>query len=246
MAKVGARIILVFSAVFLFPPTGTAANNCVECHQKLLPSVNRAHDYAEWVGSRHAEKGITCEMCHGGNPAKTDVPSAHKGILKSSSPQSPLYFNRIPETCGRCHSAELAEFKKSYHYRELQRTGQGPNCVTCHGAMAARIPEPAQLKETCSVCHKERPVADEALVTLNLANQAVENLDKAVDVARKAGKEAGPAGNAQKTLQNRLSKLKTGWHSFILAPLAKEARQIADAAREEEERLRLTTGTEGK
>ncbi|MBI4411517.1 MAG: hypothetical protein HY541_03420 [Deltaproteobacteria bacterium] len=235
---------LTILVLFLFPIFSLRAENqCLVCHEQAAVRKNSVHDYAEWKGSPHASNNITCEMCHGGNAEEPSKAKAHAGIIPAGDPKSPLYFSNLPETCGKCHEGELKQFRKSYHYSELKRTGRGPNCATCHGVMATRILTPSELKETCSICHKERPIADEALVTLNLASQAVEKLKKGVDDARQKGKEVGPAENSLKALQKRLKELKVSWHSFNLPPLADEAKQLADTAREEVERLRLATGT---
>ncbi len=43
------------------------SNNCVNCHSRLLESLRVGNRYLEWQFSRHQEKGVSCEKCHGGD-----------------------------------------------------------------------------------------------------------------------------------------------------------------------------------
>lgn len=219
-----------------------AGNACITCHQALGPSVERAHNFDEWEQSVHARKGINCEKCHGGNPNESDPQKAHQGILKSNQPKSPLYFSNIPETCGQCHASELEQFKKSYHYRELKRSGHGPNCITCHGSMAISIPKPKQLEQNCSLCHAQRQIASEALVTLNLAGSSLEIWEKTLQEA----KEAGVAGAEQEkgllAQKKAYAEVQRKWHSFNLTEVVEKSREIVGVAKQGTQDLRLKKG----
>lgn len=225
-------VFTIFLLISFLPLKGWGATNtCVDCHRGLKPSVSRAHDFGEWAGSIHAQKGITCESCHGGNPLEPTAIKAHQGILKSKNPQSPLYFENIPETCGECHTAELAAFKKSYHYRELKRTGGGPNCVTCHGSMATHVLKPNQLEQSCSFCHAQRGSAGQALVTLNEAGAQLKKWESlAVDKQML---------DRQKELYH---SLKVTWHSFDLDKILSGAEEIVKTARSQIQSLKLKNG----
>jgi hypothetical protein len=134
-------------------------SRCVECHSRQSETSGAGHGLAAWRLSRHAAAGVTCDACHGGNPAATDAREAHQGVSRSSDQASRVYFTRVPETCGRCHAAEAAYFRSSIHYARLQSDGHGPNCVTCHGSMATRILTPDSVLITCSACHTATGVA---------------------------------------------------------------------------------------
>lgn len=231
----GYRLIL-FCLISFFPlKSWGAANTCVMCHQGLKPSLTRAHDFGEWAGSIHAQKGVACEACHGGNPNESEAQKAHQGVLKSKNSQGPLYFANIPETCGDCHTAELAAFKKSYHYRELKRTGKGPNCVTCHGSMATHILNPKELDQSCSFCHAQRGIASEALVTLN---EAGAQLKKWGALAKTLSSDEQMIDRQRETYRS----LKVKWHSFDLEKVLKGAQEIIKTARSQMQSLKLKTG----
>src|SRR3989338_3806820 len=131
-------IFLVFGLALGF----AQENSCVQCHQKADGVAYLEHNFTDWESSVHARGKISCDACHGGNPSKSVKGEAHKGMRSSREEKSPLYFTNIPATCGSCHQAEFKAFKKSAHYRDLQKSGRGPNCVTCHGSMANHVLAP--------------------------------------------------------------------------------------------------------
>jgi formate-dependent nitrite reductase cytochrome c552 subunit len=59
--------------------TGSVAgvtNSCIECHGQpdLRVTEKKLYKYfREWELSIHAQEGVTCVDCHGGNPDKTDM-----------------------------------------------------------------------------------------------------------------------------------------------------------------------------
>jgi len=140
-------------------PGQHARNTCIGCHSLQSGTTEAGHGFAAWKSSPHARAGVTCEACHGGDPAAPDPADAHKGVTASSDPASRVYFTRVPLTCGQCHASELAYFRTSVHYARLQSDGRGPNCVTCHGSMATRILTPDSALGTCSACHSAGGVA---------------------------------------------------------------------------------------
>jgi hypothetical protein len=135
------------------------ADQCVQCHGRLPEASSAGHGFSAWRGSRHGAAGVGCEACHGGDPAASDRAAAHRGIRRSTDRASPVYFTHIPETCGRCHAAELGYFRSSVHFARLQSDGRGPNCVTCHGSMATSVLAPERALRTCSACHVAGGVA---------------------------------------------------------------------------------------
>lgn len=231
--------VVLFS---LLASKGFTENNCVTCHEKLAPAPQRVHDFEEWKQSIHARKGVTCEKCHGGDPGISDIQKAHVGIQKPSRPASPLYFDKIPETCGKCHSQELNEFKKSYHYTELKRSGHGPNCTTCHGAMAVKILTPQQLDQTCSLCHLKKDASSEALITLNLAGTTLKIWEQELREAKSKGLAGEAEENAFNTQKTAFKTLQVQWHSFNLKETINKSRAIIAVARQETQSIRLKKG----
>src|SRR6266508_2892518 len=59
-------------------------NNCVSCHSGLLDPLRLGNRYLEWQFSRHRDKGVSCEKCHGGDPSAKDKQIAHAGVSPAS------------------------------------------------------------------------------------------------------------------------------------------------------------------
>lgn len=200
-----------------------AANQCVVCHGALSDSTGAGHGFAAWRKSPHAAAGVGCEACHGGDPAARDRQAAHRGVAASTDPESRLYFVRVPDTCGRCHASEVGYFRTSIHYARLRADGRGPNCVTCHGAMATSVLTPERLLQTCSACHMPGGLAPpdkarEAAQVLALA-RAENILFDVVSAQAAAQRTARGAARARVMLdeaERHLSAAAEIWHSFRL------------------------------
>lgn len=235
--------VLAFGLVFWAAAGHAATNTCITCHESLLPSTQRAHNFAEWKNSVHAQSGVTCDQCHGGNPTTSDVKQAHQGVVRSIQPNSPLYFKRIADTCGKCHGSEAAEYKKSFHAKELERAGRGPNCTTCHGSMATRILSPQELEQTCSLCHSLRSVASEALVTLNQAGAALKRWKDAAAQARAKGQWTKDQESALASAQQSYQEAQRKWHSLDMAAVLNQSHKIITDAKQATQSLKLKLGT---
>lgn len=219
-------------------PGAAADSTCAACHEKTDSPATLEHDFADWKGSVHARAGVACEACHGGNPAEADKTKAHKGIDASTHQSSPLYFTNIPETCGACHQDELKAFKGSAHSRALQRTGQGPNCVTCHGSMANTVMTGREMERTCTLCHRRPTQAYLARMRLDDSGATVEKLR----VALRAAQDAGASRPDQESAVQELEKLQRAavmdWHSFDMSKVLSESTDIKGRARKLLEELR--------
>ena len=200
-----------------------AGSQCVGCHGGLSDTTGAGHGFAAWRKSPHAAAGVGCEACHGGDPAARDRAAAHRGVAVSTDPESRVYFVRIPDTCGRCHASEVGYFRTSIHYARLRADGRGPNCVTCHGAMATSVLTPERLLQTCSACHMPGGLAppDKAREAAQvLALTRAENILYDV-VAAQAAAQRGSRGGARARVmlddaQRHLTAAAEIWHSFRL------------------------------
>jgi len=143
-------------------------NTCVLCHSALPEPLNvpveaMKHDI-------HAEKGLTCVDCHGGDATAMDetAMSPEKGFRRPARAE-------IPAFCGRCHADgaymrhfnprlptdQLAQYWTSIHGQRLQQGDQKvATCVNCHGAHGILPPDraesrvfPANVPATCGGCH---------------------------------------------------------------------------------------------
>lgn len=221
--------IFLCLVVLLFSAGGAAAENgCVVCHQKQKEASRAGHNFSDWKQSPHAARGIACEACHGGNPGTTDPVKAHQGVVPSTDKKSSVYFQNVAETCGKCHPAEYEEFRKSAHYRMLKNTGKGPNCLTCHGAMAIRVLQYNDLEKTCSLCHGKPQKAATALSMLHSVKRSLELYEK----------NSPREGEKIKMFRKRYQTLQEKWHSFDIEDVTEQAEKLIKDLTQAEKQLR--------
>ncbi|MDE2291806.1 MAG: hypothetical protein KGL53_06965 [Elusimicrobia bacterium] len=218
--------ILLLTAVGPARAADKPASSCVDCHRGLAPSETLAHTFSDWEGSKHAQAGVACQDCHKGDPAAKDEKAAHKGMLRSGDARSSVYFTNIPATCGACHQAEFSDFKKSAHFRELKASGRGPNCVTCHGAMANHILTPRELETVCTVCHRKPVSAQATLMSLGTSKKAVERLAEAVARAKEKGLDAGAQVKELEAVRGEQREALEEWHTFKMNAVLRRSQQI--------------------
>lgn len=144
-------LVLCFAA-------SAADNQCIECHsnEDFYARFPKLYNYyQEWIESPHAVSGVTCDDCHGGNPAGATVQLAHRGMFPVNDEKSSLYFSAQPATCGTCHREKQLEFEQSKHFLALQKgTAAAPTCTVCHPAMNKRPSYQAIVLDACTTCHK--------------------------------------------------------------------------------------------
>jgi formate dehydrogenase gamma subunit len=136
------------------------AATCGRCHanttlmQRFQIPIPRAFElYQESVHSRAVKEGLpaaTCNDCH----------RSHD-ILIATNPQSSIYRENIPETCGHCHEKESQEYLESIHGTAMRQGAiDSPVCTDCHGEHLIRAPQDprspvsvAKVSRTCARCH---------------------------------------------------------------------------------------------
>lgn len=133
-----------------------AGNSCITCHSSTgffakYPRLDAY--YKQWTESTHAQSGVKCQSCHGGNPAAAEAGAAHQGVLPVSNPGSRLYFRNQPATCGKCHPDKFGQFRRSKHFAALQSDRPAPTCTTCHPAMSSRPSYKQIVLNACRNCH---------------------------------------------------------------------------------------------
>lgn len=220
----------VLSAALLLA-AGTAAaqekGSCVDCHRGLAGGKGLAHDFADWEKSVHAGAGVSCQACHGGDAAAKDKAAAHAGVLRTGDPASPVYFTKIPQTCGSCHEDEFKAFQKSAHFKELQSSGKGPNCVTCHGSMANVVLGPKESETTCVLCHRQPTHAFSARLELDSAGAMVRGAGAALTKARAAGApDLAPQEASYREIVEQQRRMTVQWHTFKMPDVVAAAREI--------------------
>jgi hypothetical protein len=197
-------------------------NRCVACHQGLPQRSQAGHSFQAWTQSRHGAARVTCDACHGGDPTATDTARAHRTIVRSGDRRSPLFYSQIPQTCGRCHAAELGYFRASRHYARLQSDGRGPNCVTCHGAMATSVLTPEDVLSTCSACHApggaapvDRARESAPILSLVRAETMLYHVVSTVAAAAPKSQRFGAAAPLASAERNLVAAAEV-WHTFRL------------------------------
>lgn len=119
--------------------------NCTKCHEKQSESYGASvHGLA---AARGEKSSATCSDCHDGHT-----------ILPPTSPESPLHFSRLAQTCGACHDQAAHDVAESVHGRAVAAGHRdAPTCTDCHSEhkiMALKGSAPLKISaEICSNCH---------------------------------------------------------------------------------------------
>jgi hypothetical protein len=171
---------------------------CIQCHSGLPEKFSAPVKL--WQKSIHAENGIACNACHGGDPKDAaNAMSPARGFLGVPKPDD------IPAFCGRCHVGVLKDFLASAHGRALGKGG--PTCVTCHGNHhVLKVTLDLINEKTCSQCHsfeRARLVRD--------AMAKTETRIVAIDVRINDFKKIG---TDTETLEKRLFAVRNSFYSL--------------------------------
>lgn len=146
------RLFMLILAVLVIHPLQqscfaqeSAESVCIQCHSGLPEKYSQPVKL--WRGSIHAENGIACNSCHGGDPKDSaNAMSPQRGFL--GVPKEP----DIPAFCGRCHVGVMKDYLDSAHGRSLGKGG--PTCVTCHGNHQVLKASLELINDkNCSRCH---------------------------------------------------------------------------------------------
>ena len=141
-------LLLAFAALLLPLPAvaeDAAEPVCIQCHSQMPEKYSTPVKL--WRDSIHAENGIYCNGCHGGDPKDAaNAMSPARGFL--GAPKEPA----IPAFCGRCHVGVMNDYLASAHGHKLGNGG--PTCVTCHGNHKVLKASLELINEkSCSRCH---------------------------------------------------------------------------------------------
>lgn len=148
-------MFLLAPAVGFIPAIGLA-ETCVECHKSKTPGI-----VSDWQISRHAQSGIDCAMCHGGD---------HTSAADVSKTKIPS-----PDTCALCHDERVKQYKAGKHalawaaMKAMPTMHWQPSILTdgmkgCGGCHKVGLKTDAEIKElkksspgfgtaSCDVCH---------------------------------------------------------------------------------------------
>jgi hypothetical protein len=149
-------------------------NTCITCHRDLGGKHTQITE--DWSESIHAQRGVGCVSCHGGDPTQTDAEAA---MSPAAGYLGPLPKDRIPGLCGSCHTRvdlmrpydlptdQLDQYWQSQHGQALlQGDPNVATCFDCHdGHRVLKVSDPSSqvyptnVPAMCASCH-----ADEELM----------------------------------------------------------------------------------
>jgi len=229
--------IIIFIAFFLvtcFTVTTVSsegvANSCIQCHSKpsFRGTDKKLYKYfRDWELSIHAQERVTCVDCHGGNPDRTDKKTAHGKDIQQLL--TPVEYERISVTCGKCHKENAENYKKSKHYRILMEKGRAhptPTCVTCHGSINTSIPKHDEIANICASCHNA--VTENNPENPEIASYLIERLSFINYYSRFLTSRGLLENNPQSltTIEKEFSELSQIWHTLELDRIEDKTLQI--------------------
>ena len=151
---------------------GQAKNSCLDCHSTLPDPFGVTQD--KFSQDIHAQKGLTCVSCHGGDATSDD---ADKAMSRKAGWKGKIDRKQIPGLCGSCHSdpAYMRGFDPSLRTDQLgqyltsvhgKRLASGDTkvavCTDCHSVHDLRAPSdprstvnPVNVATTCARCHAD-------------------------------------------------------------------------------------------
>jgi hypothetical protein len=216
MMKRSMLLILTFLVAMALSSGSAHAEDmvCITCHGALPGKYGEP--VRLWQGSIHAENGIACNACHGGDfRDAANAMKKERGFLGAPS------YNDVPRFCGRCHVGVLKDYLASGHGRALA-TG-GPNCVVCHGNHRI-IKASLELinEKSCSRCHSY-----ERAKLIRGAMQETEGMIVALD-ARIAGyKQVGmDTEGMEKELFSQRNRFHSLFHNVDVKRVTAESSRI--------------------
>jgi hypothetical protein len=166
----GRWLVLAGALLLAAAPVRAAVDSCVDCHRGLdeprlkAPALGFPRDI-------HAERGLTCAGCHGGDPADPEPSAMDPGKGFKGAPTRA----QIAPLCASCHANaafmkrynprpyifSMAEWQTSVHAKlAAQGDTKVATCTNCHGVHGIRPPgDPASpvfktnVPRTCAKCH---------------------------------------------------------------------------------------------
>jgi len=157
------QIAVVLLALLGFAtPALSQQSRCADCHFSRPDAPAPGH-LADWDHSAHGRNSVGCERCHGGDATTFESMLAHRNVLNSANPASPVNRRNLSTTCGTCHAGPFVAFRKSQHFALLEKgDSRVPVCSTCHGAAGYSRPSARALETQCAQCHGPNRIAPRA------------------------------------------------------------------------------------
>ncbi|HET7528542.1 MAG TPA: hypothetical protein VFK10_21560 [Burkholderiaceae bacterium] len=120
---------------------------CGGCHEEMMAHYERSEHARALLKSGLVAGAPSCSSCHGTHDIRPKTDAA-----ATTSPA------KIPETCGKCHSAILREWQDSAHAKVAKGGREAPVCSTCHESHAIKRLDTAlartEVTDRCGNCHE--------------------------------------------------------------------------------------------
>jgi len=161
--------LIVFAACASY---GQTLDSCLDCHSALPEPLGVSQE--KFSQDIHAQRGLTCASCHGGDSTSADP---DKAMSRKSGWKGKIERKQIPQLCGSCHSNpayirqfnpslrtdQLAEYDTSVHGKRLANgDAKVAVCTDCHSIHDLRAPSdprstvnPVNVANTCARCHAD-------------------------------------------------------------------------------------------
>lgn len=171
----GAALVLLCGAITLAaasPSHAQTKNSCLDCHSKQTGAFHV--DSEAFVSSVHAQKGLACASCHGGDPSTYEMARA---MSPAAGFRGHIERKQIPDLCAKCHSDaaymrnynpsvrtdQFSQYQTSVHGKLLAKGDEkAAVCVDCHGVHDIQPPNdqrskvhPLNVAQTCARCHAD-------------------------------------------------------------------------------------------
>ncbi|MBJ6751609.1 cytochrome c3 family protein [Geomonas anaerohicana] len=211
-------ILLLASLAFLRPaqaaPVEQPETVCIQCHGSLPDRLGAPVNL--WRSSIHAENGISCNGCHGGDPKDAaNAMTPQRGFLGAPKEKD------IPAFCGRCHPGVYKDYLSSAHGRALG--AGGPTCVTCHSNHQVVKASLALINEkSCTRCHsfdRARAIRD----AMQQTEAYIDNISRRIADFQVSGVDTEKMGKSLFAVRNRFHTL---FHDVDVARVKGESAAI--------------------
>ncbi|MCF7817238.1 MAG: cytochrome b/b6 domain-containing protein [Kiritimatiellales bacterium] len=137
------------------------SKTCAQCHgnveqmkkfnlTQLAPIDSYEHSVHGMANKNDGASAATCTDCHGSH-----------NLHRSTDPKSKLFWQNIPNTCGKCHENIAQTYWRSVHGQAVREgVKDAPTCTDCHdehniSAVASSDSKvsPTNVSDTCASCH---------------------------------------------------------------------------------------------
>lgn len=150
---------------------------CGRCHDQSTDPVSGKASASALKTYQHSVHGQRVKK--DGKPAATcfDCHGAHN-VKPINDPTAPLYWQNVPNLCGKCHEDVVKEFWRSVHGKGVKAGKRdSPICTDCHGEHEMKslkqdeiIKDAAHIPETCAQCHGAMRIASKYSLSKNVVD----------------------------------------------------------------------------